>query len=206
MLKLYFFTFLSTALAVETIVVDSFETGNPASYAIDGNPATFWHTEYNPVEVPLPHHAIIDLGTTQNLNGFTYLPRQDGNLNGNIGQHTIELSLNNLTWTLVASATFVDDDSLKETGFPDTLTQYIRITALTEAGNRGPWTSAAEFGVNIVPSYNGLGEWGPVILFPLVPAGAFVQHDTGKILTFSAYGPDYFAAGVSYVHSPSFFW
>jgi len=106
------------------------------------------------------------------INGFTYLPRQDGNSNGNIGQHTIEVSLDKVTWTLVANATYDDDDSLKETGFPSVQTRYIRITGITEAGNRGPWSSAAEFNINLAPTSTTLGQWGPVIAFPLVPAGA----------------------------------
>jgi galactose oxidase len=180
-----------------TITVDSFEAGNPASNAIDGNINTFWHTEYSPVLVPLPHWAILDLGQSELLNGFSYLPRQDGNSNGNIGLHTIELSLDNTTWTLVANATFIDDMSSKQTGFPNAMARYIRITAYTEAGNRGPWSSAAEFGVLTAPTSTTLGQWSPMIAIPLVPAAAFVMHNTGKILTFSAYSVNSYGAGVS---------
>jgi len=87
----------------------------------------------------LPHNVYIDLGASTYINGFTYLPRQDGSLFGNIGAHTIELSLDNKTWTLVAKSTFIDDDSLKETGFSPTHARYIHLSALTEAGDRGPW-------------------------------------------------------------------
>jgi galactose oxidase len=170
-----------------SITVDSFQVGNEGAKAIDDNTSTFWHTEYSPTLAALPHFAVIDLMQAELLNGFTYLPRQDGNKNGNIGQHTIELSLDASTWALVANATFIDDSSLKETGFTNTQARYIRITALTEAGNRGPWSSAAEFGVNIAPTSTVNGQWGPVIAFPLVPAAAFVVHDTGKIVTFASY-------------------
>lgn len=62
----------------------------------------------------------------------------------------------------------------------------MRITALTEAGNRGQWTSAAELNVNLAPTSTSLGQWSPVIAFPLVPAGAFLLPN-GKVLTYSSF-------------------
>jgi galactose oxidase len=177
-----------------TITVDSFEVGNPGTNAIDGNISTFWQTEYSSV---LPHWAIIDLGQSELINGFSYLPRQDGNSNGHIGLHTIELSLDNTTWALVASGTFIDDMSSKQTGFANAMARYVRITAYTEAGNRGSWSSAAEFRVLTAPTSTSLGQWSPVIPIPLVPAGAFVMYNTGKILTFSAYRVNSFRIGAS---------
>lgn len=78
---------LAARLAVAaTIVVSDQQAGWEGSKAIDGNTGTFWHSTYSPSNVPLPHTATIDLGSTQLLNGFNYLPRQDGNANGRIGQ------------------------------------------------------------------------------------------------------------------------
>jgi hypothetical protein len=141
-----------------TITVDSFQIGNEGAKAIDTNTSTFWHSQYSPTLAQLPHTAVIDLGSSQLLNGFSYLPRQDGSSNGNIGQHTIELSVDSTTWHLVANASFIDDESPKQTGFANTQARYIRIIALTEAGNRGPWSSAAEFGVNIAPTSTTNGQ------------------------------------------------
>ena len=76
-----------------TIVVDSQETstGNIGTNAIDGNTSTFWHSEYSPVLVPFPHNATIDMKTASLVGSITYLPRQDGQANGRIGEHIIEL-------------------------------------------------------------------------------------------------------------------
>lgn len=150
-----------------SITVDSFQVGNEGAKAIDGNTNSFWHTQYSPTLAALPHTAVINLTQTQLLNGFTYRPRQDGNSNGNIGQFTLETSLDASKWTLVVNGTFIDDESLKETGFANTQARYVRITALTEAGARGPWSSAAEFGVNVAPTSTTNGEWGPVIALPV---------------------------------------
>lgn len=170
-----------------SITVDSFQVGNEGAKAIDTNTNTFWHSQYSPTVSQLPHSATIDLGSSQLLNGFSYLPRQDGSSNGNIGQYTIELSLDATAWHLVANASFIDDESPKQTGFANTQARYVRITALTEAGNRGPWSSAAEFGVNIAPTSTTNGQWGPMIAFPITPAAAILVPDTGKIVTFASY-------------------
>ena len=151
----YLSLFLAIGVArAATIVVSDAQPGNEGSRAVDGNPSTFWHSVYSPSNYPLPHTATIDLGGAQLLNGFNYLPRQDGNANGRIGQFTLEASEDGSSWTQVASGTWVDDPSRKHVGFPNRNVRYLRIKAITEAGNRGPWTSAAEFGVNLAPTGN----------------------------------------------------
>jgi len=44
-----------------TVAASDQESSNPASYAIDGNPATFWHSEYSPTQVALPHSITINM-------------------------------------------------------------------------------------------------------------------------------------------------
>ena len=72
-----------------TATADSAQAGNPASYAIDGNNSTFWHSEYSPVLTQLPHTITIDMKASYLVGSITYLPRQDGNNNGHIGEHVI---------------------------------------------------------------------------------------------------------------------
>ena len=74
-----------------TVTADSAESGYPASNAIDGSNTTFWHTEYTPDNVPLPHMITVDMGQSYTIGSITYLPRQDGQSDGNIGQHQIQL-------------------------------------------------------------------------------------------------------------------
>ena len=47
-----------------------------ADLAIDGDPATIWHTNWEPPAQP-PHELILDLKKPVRLQGLTYLPRQD---------------------------------------------------------------------------------------------------------------------------------
>ena len=82
---------VSISQAGWTVTADSANTGNAASNAIDGDTSTFWHTEYNPTNVPLPHMITVDMGSSYTVGSVTYLPRQDGQSDGNIGQHQIQL-------------------------------------------------------------------------------------------------------------------
>src|SRR5215475_6168350 len=129
--------------------VASDQAGNyPAGNAIDGNQATIWHSKFSPTAVPLPHSITIDMHTTNYVSGLTYLPRQDTSSNGNIGQYSISVSLDGINWgTPVTTRTWADDKSAKKVIFSSVSGRYVRLTALTEAGHRGPWTSVAEIGL-----------------------------------------------------------
>ena len=174
-----------------TATADSWESFNPPSYAIDGDSSTFWHSEYTPALLPLPHNITINMQKVYNVYKVSYLPRQDGNSNGNIGQHQVQLSTDGVHFTApLVIGTYVDDNTLKTSTFQTTPAQYVRLIGLTEAGNRGPWSSAAEINVfgasSYTPSAAGLGKWGPTVDFPLVPAAASVL-DNGQVLGWSSY-------------------
>jgi len=50
-----------------------------------------------------------------NVSGLTYLPRQDGVFNGNIGRYSISVSLDGTHWgTPVATGTWADDNLLRQ--------------------------------------------------------------------------------------------
>lgn len=114
----------------------------------------------------LPHNLTVDMGQTYLIDSTAYIPRQDGQSNGNVGEHQILLSIDNTTWTLVASGTYQDSNSTKTTIFEASYARYVRLIALTEAGNRGPWTSCASFNVfetSADPPASGEGEWSPTV-------------------------------------------
>jgi beta-galactosidase len=47
-----------------------------AENAIDGQTASFWHTEWSAAQPNHPHQLVIDLGQSQTISGFRYVPRQ----------------------------------------------------------------------------------------------------------------------------------
>ena len=180
----------------------SAEEGIGGDRVHDGDEDTVWHSQYTPFNAPLPHTITIDMQEEQFVSGLTYLPRQDGNQNGNIGEHEVYVSLDGSDFgEPVAFGTWLDDQSLKVSAFETVPARYVRIVALTEAGNRGPWTSAAEIEVygtpNFTPPPGGLGKWGPTIDFPVVPVAAAVEPDSGNVIVWSAEFADNFGGSGS---------
>jgi galactose oxidase len=178
---------------------DSSQADRPASAAQDGNTDTYWHSMYSPTLVQLPHTMTIDMLVTKNVDGLRYVPRQDGNNHGNIGQHKVYLSVDCKNFgNPVAYGTWYDDQTSKDAAFELQPARCVRIVAVTEAGNRGPWTSASEFIVYGQSTYTkpnpALGLWGPTINVPLVPAVIAVEPNTGNILSWSSYAYDSFGA------------
>ena len=66
--------------------------------AIDGNSASWWHTQWSNGQTPHPHHFIIDLGTAQTIAGFQYLPAKIVNNNGLIAEFELHVSQDKTAW------------------------------------------------------------------------------------------------------------
>lgn len=107
------------------VTADSAESDDqtaPASAAIDGDTATFWHTAWEPApddvdDAPLPHHLDIDLGAAHEVTGFSYLPRQN-NPNGRVKDWKFYVSKDGQTWgTAVDSGTFPAGTALQTITF-----------------------------------------------------------------------------------------
>ncbi|MCU7727938.1 discoidin domain-containing protein [Actinoplanes sp. KI2] len=179
---------------------DSQETAaanDRAQNVLDGNASTIWHTRYAGTAPKLPHWVTIDMRKAQGIGGLTYLPRPAGSANGRIGRYQIYTSVDGTTWTArITEGGFPDNSALQTVVFPAVTARYVRVRALSEAGGRGPWSSAAE--INILgPSGSvapGSGSFSAPVGFPLVPVAA-AQLPNGKILTWSAFQPDSFTGG-----------
>ncbi|MEJ8856025.1 PA14 domain-containing protein [Variovorax robiniae] len=68
-----------------------------AARAIDGNPGTWWVTQWSAGATPLPHAFIVDLGTPQRLGGFSYLPRP-GDTNSTMAGYAFYTSTDGVNW------------------------------------------------------------------------------------------------------------
>lgn len=78
---------------------------SPATYAVDGNPATFWHTEWGAYSPPPPHAITLDLGRIRDIGGYIYIPRQEMP-NGRIANYEVHHSSDGVLWTLMDSGTW----------------------------------------------------------------------------------------------------
>jgi alpha-L-fucosidase len=133
----------------KVVGVDSEETAgadNAGARAIDGDSSTHWHTRWN-ADQRQPHFLTVDMGKTHRIGGFTYLPRQDGTLNGVVERFRFESSEDGVNWTTnVVSGRFdniQNNPSLREVPFDPVSARYFRFTSLQAIWNSG-WTSAAE--------------------------------------------------------------
>ena len=146
--------------------VDSEETnGYAATYAIDGNPNTFWHTAWRTVAPPPPHEIQIDLGAVYAIQGFRYLPRQDNTMVGNIAQYEFFVSMDGSNWgTAAATGTFATSSAEKEVLLATRTARYVRLRSLTVAD--GGACNVAELNIlreiatdTLTPEQRAFGNW-----------------------------------------------
>ena len=137
-----------------TVSATSQQPIDPARYILDGDGLTMWQTRYTGKVPKFPHSITINMHARHAVTGLAYLPRQDGNPNGNIGRYSISVSTDGRHWGRpVATGRWADDQTQKYATFRKRSARFVRLTALSEAGNRGPWTSAAEINVmGVAPS------------------------------------------------------
>jgi hypothetical protein len=126
--------------------------------SFDGNPSTFWHTQWCPSVAPLPHQISINLGASYNVSGFTYLPRQDGCSNGWISQYQFYVSTDGVNWgSPAASGSFNYGNATTgcpgasappavRVSFAAATGRYVKMVALTEISGNA-YVTAAEINV-----------------------------------------------------------
>ena len=117
-----------------------------ASYLVDGDPSTIWHTMYSITLAKYPHWVDFDAGKQKVIKGFTYLARQDGSLNGCIKDYEIYVSNDNKTWgEPVAKGSFEKTAKLQKVMFEKPVkARYVRLRALNEQSGQD-YASGAEF-------------------------------------------------------------
>ena len=117
-----------------------------AAYLVDGDPSTFWHTMYSITLAKYPHWVDFDAGKEKIIKGFTYLPRQDGSLNGCIKDYEIYVSSDNKNWgNPILKGQFEKSAKLQKVMFGKPVkARYVRLRALNEQ-NGQDFASGAEF-------------------------------------------------------------
>ncbi|MFD7630399.1 discoidin domain-containing protein [Streptomyces sp. NPDC059851] len=176
------------------------ENGRAAN-VLDGNDATIWHSKWSGTPAPLPHSITIDMHRTAAVSALVYHPRSDGP-NGRAGAYTVATSTDGATFGApVASGTWRDDETVKTATFTRTENaRYVRLTVTSEAGNRGPWTSAGEIRLSGPASPAVHGSWDRITGFPLVPVATAVLPGD-KLLAWSAYAVDRFGGSNGYTQT-----
>lgn len=117
-----------------------------ASYLVDGDPSTIWHTMYSITLAKYPHWVDFDAGKQKVIKGFSYQARQDGSLNGCIKDYEIYVSNDNKNWgEPVAKGSFEKTAKLQKVMFGKPVkARYVRLRALNEQSGQD-YASGAEF-------------------------------------------------------------
>jgi hypothetical protein len=137
-------------IQLKVVKADSEETSGQdgrAENAVDGNPNTYWHTEWNGKGPGLPHEIIIELVPPCVITGFTYLPRQDASDHGTIKDYEFYLCDEGKKFDQpVKKGQFQPGKEEKIETFPPKKCRFIKLKAISEI-NGLSWTSAAEIRV-----------------------------------------------------------
>lgn len=140
----------AATLKLKVVKADSEETAGEdgkAANAVDGDPATIWHTQWQDSAPECPHEITLQLDHPATIKGFTYLPRQDDSENGMIKGYEFYISNDGQDFGQpVAKGEFENNKDKKNVTFAPVKCQFVKLKALSEV-NDGAWTSAAEIGV-----------------------------------------------------------
>ncbi len=123
--------------------VNSEAPGYEGYRAMDGDPATMWHTDWQFENPAHPHELRIDLTESFTIGGFAYLPRPDAG-NGTVARYELFVSDDGEDWGRpVAAGTFPEGEGEKVIPFTEAATgRYVKLRALSEVAGRR-WTSVA---------------------------------------------------------------
>lgn len=129
----------------------------PASYVLDGNSSTIWHTAYNP-KVDLPQTLTVSFNQTRTVGRYVYTPRQVGT-NGIVTQYELYAVQDGGEAVLIASGSWAEDHTDKVVTFNPIDATAIQLKVIAGAGGFG---TAAEINV-----YEYIGET-PELTYHLV--------------------------------------
>jgi galactose oxidase len=207
-------------LSPEGWTATSASGGQNADAVLDGSTSTYWESQSPTSSGVLPQSLTIDMRGSQEVSGLTYEPRQGSEADGAIGQFAVSVSTDGVHFGApVAAGTWADTPSVKKIGFAPVTVRMVRLTALSTASGSGTYVAAGEIDLQGAPLVTSssmtpaakaasnaaakakgistnpavVGEWGPTIGFPLVPA-AVALLPNNELLVWSADADMDFAA------------
>ena len=119
-----------------------------ASRVFDGDPKTFWHTQWQSKAAPYPHELVIDLGVKTEAIGFRLLPRQTGPQNGKPNHIQVYFTNQVGSWGNPVVATSVPNaPNLFQQSFPAVSARYLRLVVTDGYRSPEPFLAIAELGL-----------------------------------------------------------
>jgi len=115
--------------------------------AVDGDPNTYWHTQWQSQSPALPHEIVLELIPPASIQAFSYLPRQDESDHGTIKDFEFYVSEDGKHFGApVKTGAFDSSKKEKIETFKPVKCRFVKLRALSEITGQ-PWTSAAEIRV-----------------------------------------------------------
>lgn len=138
--------------------VGSEETVSESDAAVnvlDGDRSTFWHTKYSGGTTDnqsyANHYLVFELSEETELAGLRYLPRQDGNTNGNITGYQVYVSTDGSVFELAAEGSWSADSSWKLASFNEVKkAKFVKFVSTAAKG--GFFSNAAEIRFTVPPT------------------------------------------------------
>jgi hypothetical protein len=129
--------------AAARLSADSYSPDHEPGLADDGDPSTFWHTEFVGGTPGYPHELVVDMGSTRKVEGLLYVPRQDSP-NGRVKDFEVRVSSDGKTWgEPIARGRWDNDPAYKYIALPSSPARFVQLRGLSEVEGR-PFMSAAE--------------------------------------------------------------
>ena len=115
----------------KVVSFDSEAPGYEAKRAIDGNPRSFWHTQFEPNELPFPHELVVDMGAETTLQSMEYIARQ-GSSHPRIKGYELFLSADGKTWNKpVLKGKLKDTDEPQNFSIDKVEARYFKLVGLS---------------------------------------------------------------------------
>ena len=127
-----------------TASANSMHPDYPANNAVDADPSTLWHTDWNHRHGP-PFHLTAELPQERSVVGFRYIPRQD-KPNGRIREYRVEALGEDGSWRkLTERRSFPTGKETVDFRFEEPVTTSQLRLYIFNAHDGRPMASAAEF-------------------------------------------------------------
>jgi len=115
-----------------------------AIFAIDGNPESFWHSQWQGASPGPPHYLVIDMGEEKELHGIITKARLGGN-DGKPQDVAIETSLDGSTWEPAGQITLQNNDQ-EQKSFLSGFKQARYFKFIIHSSYNASYTHLAELG------------------------------------------------------------
>lgn len=132
-------------VAISGAYASSYQEGEAAARAVDGNPSTIWHSSYSGTGTSFPVTFTVNLKEVSHVDYMRYIPRQDGTPNGNWNEVLLSYATttNGTTFTTIGTYRLGGSSAIYDFIIPDGGVECGRVRFTIRSGANG-FASAAE--------------------------------------------------------------